>query len=392
METSLYNILEKGVIMHKLKVVIAMRVIYPLFKIIPVNQKLIFFEASQGRYTSNPKYLYQQLLTDSRFKQFTVIWALTDQSKQLTNSKVVKIYSLQYLYYLATAGILVNDNMWHPAMKKRSKQRFIQTWHGTPLKKIASDTNVPSNDQTQIKSNLQYTTTNANLFDVMIASSKYTEQQFKSAFKYSGQVLRCGTPRVDYLIKNRNYRSTNYSKFDHVVLIAPSFRKSLRGIDQYKYFYEGFKINQLATLFPNYCFLLKLHNYAYVENHGQSKNIIDVSDVEDISALYLDADILLTDYSSTLFDFSVLNRTTIIFPFDFDFSEQKIIIDDEPLYLELPNDKLPGTVVTTFELLVDQLNNPILDQATNYTEYERGTSSQQILDWITAHQEVIDDN
>lgn len=377
--------------MHKIKVIIAMRIIYPLFKIIPVNTNLIFFEASQGRYTSNPKYLYLELLNDPRFDDYAIIWSLRNESQELERVKTVKIYSLKYLYVLATAGTFINDNMWHPAMKKRKKQIFIQTWHGTPLKKIARDTNVPSNDPQIIKRNQQYTESNSKLFDLMVSSSKYTTSKFRNAFGYDGEILSSGTPRVDYLIHNKNLQLKDYPEFEKVILIAPSFRKSLSGVDQYNYFYEGFKLKELATMFPNYCFLLKLHNYAFIESRGQYNNIIDVSDVEDISTLYLNADVLLTDYSSTIFDYSILNRTAILFPFDFDFKQQKITVDNEPLYLPLLENILPGTVIENFELLVKHLKNLSKDELSEFTEYENGSSSHQILNWIyTKRKEFYD--
>lgn len=369
--------------MYSIKVFIAMRVLYPLFRLVPLQKSLILFEASQGRYSSNPKYIYESLLFDTRYNNFEFVWALNANSNNAKELTSVSLYSIKYLYLLATANVLVNDNMWHPYTRKRNGQIFIQTWHGTPLKKIALDTSVPNNELKQEKINNLYCSKNVLLFDIMLSSSDYSTQKLLNAFNYRGQILEVGTPRVDKLIHEKNnsfsWVSKNYQK---TILIAPSFRKTLRGEDQYDYFYNGFKIEQLANKFPEYCFLIKMHNYAFSYNHGVQSNIIDVSDVEDITELYLSADALITDYSSAMFDFTTLGRTTIQYPFDYDFNLQKITIDDEKLYLDLPNNQLPGYFTNSYSGLVSLLQELPLDKPCSLTEYEQGLSSKHILDWL----------
>lgn len=367
--------------MHSFKVFVAMRVLYPLFRLLPLQESLILFEASQGKFTSNPKYLYTSMLNDYRYKNFELVWALNSGQHHDDNLTYVSLYSIKYLYLLATTNVLVNDNMWHPYMRKRKKQVFIQTWHGTPLKMIALDTNVLDNDIKQKQINELYCSRNSQLFDVMLSSSRYTTTKFTTAFGYKGQILEVGTPRLDKLIMEHNSIS-QYDQYEKRVLIAPSFRKKLRGSDQYDYFYQGFNIEQLANDFPNYCFLLKMHNYAFGSNHGAQSNVYDVSGIEDINELYLIADVLITDYSSTLFDYSVLGRTTIQFPFDYDFEAQKITIDDEKLYMDLPNPQLPCSFTSNYNGLTQLLEELPLDKPSTFTEFEQGTSSSQILDWL----------
>ncbi len=368
--------------MRKIKVFIAMGILYNIFKLLPV-QKKILFEASQGRFSSNPKYLYLALEDDSRFGDFDLVWALIDSNNPQINTPKVKIYSVKYLYHLATAQVLVNDNMWHPSMKKRKQQVFIQTWHGTPLKKIAKDTNNPTNDRSLQAVNDAYVQANSRLFDCMISSSQYTTEKFKSAFDFNQTILECGTPRVDYLINNQTtYNDHPYCQFEQVILIAPSFRKTLRGQDQYQFFVDNFNLPALADKFPQYAFLVKLHNYAFATNHGSSNNIFDVSGVDDITELYLQADCLVTDYSSAMFDFSVLNKSNICFPFDYDFKSNLITTDNEPLYIDIDSNNLPVQIAQGWEHLVELLDQLATVAPNNMTEFECGNSSTTIANYI----------
>ncbi len=365
--------------MRKIKIFIAMRIFYNLFKLVPIKPKRILFEASQGRFTSNPKYLYLQMRDDRRFDDYQIIWALKESD---TNISSIKIYSLTYIFYLATSNILINDNMWHPYMKKRKGQLFIQTWHGTPLKMIALDTNNPSGDPKVTKQNESYVLANTKLFDFVTSSSEYTTSKFKTSFNFKGLIAPVGTSRVDYLLANKNQpKSSKYKSFDRVILIAPSFRKSLKGTDQYQFFYDNFEIDKLANTFPNYCFLLKLHNYAFDQARIAKNNIIDVSGTDDINQLYLDADCLITDYSSTMFDYSVLERCTICYPFDYDFKTQMITTDQEQLYLPL-DEKLPAHIAEDQIQLIELLTVLPPKAKGIFTNYESALASERTLDFI----------
>lgn len=368
--------------MKKLKVIIAMKLIYNAFTLLPLRKKSILFEASQGRYTSNPKYLYEQMINMDEFKDWNITWALRDDSTKPSEGNVVNIYSLKYLYHLATSQVLINDNFWHYYMKKRKNQCFIQTWHGTPLKKVAIDTNNPTHDAFKEQEKQSYVSTNAKLADAMLSSSDHGTKVIRNSFLYNGTILEIGTPRVDDLINHSNALNTEYSNFDKVILIAPSFRKTLIGSDQFRFFFESLQIDKLANQFPSYAFLIKLHNYGYAYRRSNNNNIIDVSGCEDINELYKISDVLISDYSSALFDFSVMGKTNICYPFDYDFNKKVITTDNEELYFNIDEQSMPAFVVTCFEQLADLLLILPSKPTNELTKYEQGKSSQQLLNYI----------
>lgn len=369
--------------MKNLRVIIGMKVIYKFFTLLPLRKKTMLFEASQGRYTSNPKYLYEQISATDEFADWTLVWVVRDDTDVPSNAKTIKIYSLAHLYYLATSRVLINDNFWHYYMKKRKKQLFIQTWHGTPLKQIGIDTNNPTNDPQVEQSNKRYVTSNAKLTNVILSSSAYHSAVIRSAFLYKQEIMEIGTPRVDYLLNNNFKPNNSYPQFDKLVLIAPSYRKTLLGGDQFDFFFQGMEIEKLASLYPNYGFLIKLHNYGFAARREFKDNIIDVSGTADINQLYLMSDVLITDYSSALFDYSVLGKTNICYPFDYDFNTNRIITDDENLYFPINEQSIPAFVATSFEQLQTLLETLPIKAPNHLTEYEQGTSSQQLIKYIS---------
>lgn len=368
--------------MQKFRMLIGMKVIYKFFTILPLRKKTMLFEASQGRYTSNPKYLFEQIKDDNQFTDWNIIWAVRDDSCVPNNLKTVKFLSFSHLYYLATSRVLVNDNFWHYYMKKRNNQLFIQTWHGTPLKQVGLDTNNPTNDPEIAKANKLYVTSNATLADVMISSSKYHTAIIKKAFLFHHQIMEIGTPRVDNLLHTPQPIDNQLAAYERLVLIAPSYRKTLLGSDQFKFFFEQMEIEKLAKMFPNYGFVMKMHNYGFETKRVFKDNIFDYSGTEDINQLYKMCDVLITDYSSALFDFSVLGKTNICYPFDYDFASNRITTDDEHLYFKIDEQSIPAFIANDFAQLSNLLTSLPVKAQNHLTEFEQGTSSQQLIEYI----------
>ena len=110
-------------------------IIYHIFlKVLPVNDKVIFFESSVGRnYSSNPKYVYEEMVKQELDNEFKCIWSLEDITIEIPgNATKVKRARLKYLYYLAIAKIWVCDTRQPSFLVKRTNTTYIQLWHGTP--------------------------------------------------------------------------------------------------------------------------------------------------------------------------------------------------------------------------------------------------------------------
>ena len=119
--------------------------LYHIFlKVLPVNNKVIFFESSVGRnYAGNPKYVYEEMVKQGLDKNFKCIWSLEDTTLKIPGNAIkVKRARLTYLYYLTIAKIWICDTRQPDFLIKRPETTYIQLWHGTPLKKLAMDMDV----------------------------------------------------------------------------------------------------------------------------------------------------------------------------------------------------------------------------------------------------------
>ena len=109
--------------------------------VLPVNQKRVVFDSSLGKsYAGNPKYIYEYLVANGYDIKWDCIWFYEKDKYNIPGmSRQVQYGRMRYLYYMATAKIWVFDNRQPEFLIRRKDTYYIQTWHGTPLKKLALD-------------------------------------------------------------------------------------------------------------------------------------------------------------------------------------------------------------------------------------------------------------
>ena len=110
-------------------------------KVLPVRQNVILFESSMGRnYTGNPRAIYEEMVNQGLDKKYRIIWFFEDTKTKIPGkAKIVKHARFLYLYYFAIARVWVFDCRQPEFLVKKKETIYIQTWHGTPLKKLALD-------------------------------------------------------------------------------------------------------------------------------------------------------------------------------------------------------------------------------------------------------------
>ncbi|MBD3949595.1 CDP-glycerol glycerophosphotransferase family protein, partial [Aerococcaceae bacterium zg-1292] len=147
--------------------------------------------------------------------------------------------------------------------------------------------------------------------DLMIGNSSFSESLYRRAFRYDGEILVAGTPRLDQLFKDNN--DLNIEKEVSYILYAPTFRMSS---DSSIYRLPFNKIIQTMNSRYNKTFkiLLRLHpNVSYLSSEIIDENIIDVSHYADIYSLFKVSDLLITDYSSLMFEFGFTYKPVILY-------------------------------------------------------------------------------
>ena len=286
--------------------------------IIPPNKNIILFESSNGRnYTGNPKAIYEEILNQNLDKEFKSVWVLTNTKTKIPGNPVkVKKPFFRFLYYTLRSGTWIFDSRHLYYLKKNKNTKYVQTWHGTPLKKLALDMDyIDMSGNQDISQYHEDFRKNTKTWQYLISQNTYSSNIFKHAFDFKGEFLEIGYPRNDILINKNNPTDINSikSKFNipqdkKIILYAPTWRDNeyyKKG--EYKFATE-MDFNMLyENLKDEYRLIVKFH-YLVKDNVDWSKYndfVIECDADWDIQELYLVSDIMITDYSSVMFDYAI---------------------------------------------------------------------------------------
>ncbi|MEB7392526.1 bifunctional glycosyltransferase/CDP-glycerol:glycerophosphate glycerophosphotransferase [Mammaliicoccus sciuri] len=365
-----------------------------------VDNNVVVFEAFGGKnYSDSPKYIYEYMLENYPENQY--VWILKNPSKSVIPGNPLKIKkgSLEYYKAYSKAKVWVNNARLPLALNKKDNQKYIQTWHGTPLKKLANDMKVvrmPSTTTPQYKRNFHMETSR---WDYLVSPNHYSTEIFESAFWMDEErVLEIGYPRNDLLVTHANdeeliakiRENVNIPEGKKVLMYAPTWRDD-EFIKKGQYLFE-LKIN-LENLYESigeeYVILLRMHYLISnaIDLSGYENFAIDVSNYDDISELYLITDALITDYSSVMFDYGILKRPQFFFAYDIEKYDKNL----RGFYLDYVND-LPGPIIEDpFDLAdslkdIDLIKESYQDKIDEFYErfcsLEQGESSKYIGELI----------
>lgn len=373
--------------------------IYHIFlKVLNVNNKVIFFESSVGRnYSSNPKYVYEEMIKQGLDQKFKCIWSLEDLSIEIPgNAKKVKRTRLNYLYYLAIAKIWICDSRQPAFLVKRPETIYIQLWHGTPLKKLAMDLDVLKiSDGMDLTEYKRLFKKNTETWDYLISQSNFTTEKFKSSFDFKNKILEIGFPRNDILFTENNEKSIDSIKNNYniplnkkIILYAPTWRDDKFYSNGIYKFSSKLDFDLLKKeLSDKYIIIVKQH-YLVKDPTDWSKYegfVYKYNYLWDIQELYLISDILITDYSSVMFDYSILKRPMIIYAYDFEEYRDNL----RGFYFNI-FEEFPGPIVENNHDLIESIRNyQCNDYKRKYNEFsdkftcfDDGNASSKIVKLI----------
>ena len=313
--------------------------IFLLFRVFPIDKNKVVFCAMQGsRYGDNPYYI-SEVLRNSE-KNYDIVWLLNENVDDPVDAGIrrVKHGSVAAIKELATACVWVDCNMKYSGFLKRKGQKYIQTWHGSyGLKKIGFDLGetMPLID----RRNFIY---NAKNEDIMVSNSKRTTEIYQQAFRYRGAIIEQGSPRNDMLLGDLSqYREKVYKYFDlmndtHIALYAPTYRNDYK-TDDMRLDFDRLCMSLEKYYGGKWAVLVRLH-YKNIEDakefinySDQVKNATYYGVMQELLAV---SDILITDYSSCMFDYATTRKPCFIYA-----SDLKQYINDRGNYFSM--DELP---------------------------------------------------
>lgn len=328
-----------------------------LFNILPVQNNKIFFYSYYGsQYGCNPKYITEYILNHYPEDHYDLVWSLNHiDNEVLPNSGIrkVKNMSLRSFYERCTSKVVITNFRTTDSFVKRKNQHYIQTWHSSlRLKQIEQDAehSLPSHYVKMAKKD-------STKCDLLLSGSLHSSDIIRRAFWYPGMILEKGTPRNDIFFQDNSIRKDQIrnklgiSPEKKVVLYAPTFRKN-NSMDYYNLNYQKVIQALQEKHQDEWMMLIKLHPHLSGKSDllPVSSQVMDVTSYDDTQELLLIADVLITDYSSLMFDYSHTRRPCYLYTPD----RKEYVKNDRNLYFDL--DELPFIHAETTEELLEKVN------------------------------------
>jgi CDP-glycerol glycerophosphotransferase len=323
---------------------VVVRIAYEVARLSPVRRSEVLFEASFGRqFADSPRAIFHELRRERPDLHCTWVGV------SAPGAASVGRMTLGYARLLATAGTLVSNQSLPHWIRTRRSQQYIQTWHGTPLKRMLHDLDhITGRDAGYVRR----ATRGAAQWGVLLSPNAHTTAAMASAFRHSARVLEVGYPRNDiFFAADAAQRAAEakarlgIAEGRKVVLHAPTFRDE--GLDGRGVYVptEAIDFRAFARAFGNDATLVLRRHFldrtpARIPPEA-AHCVIDATGEQDVQDLLLAADVLVTDYSSVAFDFLVARRPSIFLAPDLESYRDRV----RGFYLNETTD-LPGPVVT----------------------------------------------
>jgi len=302
----------------------------------------------------------------------------------------VRRTSWRHIFALARARYWVDNQGLPQAIQKPGRVVYLQTWHGSALKRMGQDMpafrRLPPQRQERHRQGVQR-------WDYFVARSEHDVRTLVPALSVRGEILRTGYPRNDPLVQLRSPEQRAAVRAElglpadkTLVLYAPTFRETYAsGLQDFEL---PIDLDQLFAKLPDHRLLVRTHYLQRLALPAATHAVVrDVSHEPDITPLLVAADVLVTDYSSVMFDFANTGRPMVFFVYDYD----DYAHSERGVYFELA-DKAPGPMVRTSDELVHALatvDSWRPDYADRYRgfvdhfgEYDKGTAARQIVDRV----------
>ncbi len=291
-----------------------------LFRLLPLQNRVNFISFSGRQYSDSPRRISELLLKEH--PEIRQVWAFTEPEKfrflEEKGIRVVKYKSLEYVYYVMISKVYVDNAEFWSALKFRPGQMVLETWHGGGAYKKVGGHRIDVNEREQ-----QHAVEKMNKITLFLSSSRaFTDFVIRDAYRYRGEVLECGLPRNDELLRPdpataaKVRKALDIPEGAKVLLYAPTFRNS-HSLDLYDVDFDRLKASLEKRFGGEWVIVLRMHYYLADKAMASSAPYLrNATDYPDMQELLQCADVLLTDYSSCMWDFSLMHRPCFLYARD----------------------------------------------------------------------------
>lgn len=305
------------------------------------TQKKILLVSYGGKQISDsPKRLYDLMSNDPFFKDYDFIWGVLDTKKfESLGYNVVKMDSLKYFVNCITSRIwITNSGIKRYTKVRGNKTLFINTWHGIPMKRIGKDEIGVKKTKLFGKKWEEFAAA-----DINLCCTDYDLHILENVFNApSSTMYRYGLPRNDTLYladvtSGQLREKLNIPAKKKVILYAPTVRGNKVGKSGGNEFDVPLHPEKWARAFPDYVILFRAHYYVNEIDEEKTDNFIDVTSYPRLNDLMKLSDLLITDYSSLIFDYSILGKPIYCYAYDFEAYKEYQGFYDDNIQEKVPN-------------------------------------------------------
>lgn len=336
-----------------------------------IKQDQIAFVSLESNYLeSDLKLIYERLNQENKYNLKTVL--INYNKKSMINNFLYMLNCIKQIYIINTSKVvIITDNNYVISNFKRPGVKVIQVWHATgAIKKFGN----------AIKR--EYPIKN---YDYIIANSDYWKAPYQEAFGVlENQVIVTGMPRVDHLV-NQEYLEVTKARLlekypvlknKKVLLYAPTFRGNLyQGFSAVKF--DGQAI--LEALGDDYVLVYKFHPLLLNTTLADNERIINMNH-EDTHDLFTVSDAMISDFSSIVFDYALLNKTQYFFVPDLDDYLKNLgcFVD----YKEIMPGAICGSEMELVEAIKENHQYDLDSFKNTFFKYQDGNNTQRIVEFI----------
>jgi CDP-glycerol glycerophosphotransferase len=377
--------IQRMITSRKTKVAIYNRLLTRL----PVRTGTAVFESQLGKqYSDNPRYIYEELRRSGARLDTTWSYASTRRGFP-KDATLVRRGSWAYYLALARAEFWVDNQGFPEGLRKRRATTYLQTWHGSAYKRMGLD-------HPRLKSDVQAEQDRlrrmVERFDCFLVRSGYDVDTLVKGLGVKAELLPVGYPRNDALITGGDAVELEVLRRDlglddgrQVVLYAPTYRTGPDG-EPIRNLEPPFDLARFADeLGDSLVLLVRPHYLCTVAlPPGMRHAVRGVGQVSDLTALMLISDALVTDYSSIMFDYALLDRPMVFFTPD-----EEEVAHVRGSYFDLAR-HAPGPIVGTetgllaaladLESVREEYAGSRRSFVERFGEYDRGTAARAVVD------------